>query len=223
MIETFPAQLATLPDSQRDIYPRLAGAKELGFALYGGTALALRLAHRQSVDFDFFTERNLDKREMQRRIPPLRDALVLQSTHNTLTVAAGAPGSPVKLSFFGGLSFGRVGDPAVTEDGVLQVASFDDLFATKLKAMFDRVEARDYLDVIALLKAGRELAVGLGAARGLFGKAFQPAEALKLLVYFEGGDLAVLTKTQRTFLESKVAYVGALPIIEVKRHELALV
>ncbi len=27
-----------------------------GFVLYGGTAIALRLAHRPSVDFDFFND-----------------------------------------------------------------------------------------------------------------------------------------------------------------------
>lgn len=32
----------------------------LGFALYGGTAIALRLGHRTSVDFDFFNDRPLD-------------------------------------------------------------------------------------------------------------------------------------------------------------------
>ena len=33
----------------------------LGFVLYGGTAVALRLANRHSVDFDFFKTDRLTK------------------------------------------------------------------------------------------------------------------------------------------------------------------
>jgi hypothetical protein len=40
---------------------RLLGpARSLGFVLYGGAAIALRLGHRQSVDFDFFSSRPLN-------------------------------------------------------------------------------------------------------------------------------------------------------------------
>ncbi|WP_373321508.1 nucleotidyl transferase AbiEii/AbiGii toxin family protein [Rivihabitans pingtungensis] len=39
----------------------LAQASKLGFVLYGGTAIALRLGHRESVDFDFFSDRPLDR------------------------------------------------------------------------------------------------------------------------------------------------------------------
>ncbi|MDF1482816.1 nucleotidyl transferase AbiEii/AbiGii toxin family protein [Extensimonas sp. H3M7-6] len=37
---------------------KLRPAPAMGFALYGGTAIALRLGHRQSVDFDFFQPRH---------------------------------------------------------------------------------------------------------------------------------------------------------------------
>jgi hypothetical protein len=39
----------------------------------------------------------------------------------------------VKISFFGGIGFGRVNDPLQTGDGTLLVASLDDLMATKLR------------------------------------------------------------------------------------------
>lgn len=45
--------LAALPDEQRRLWPALADVPD-AFVLYGGTALALRLGHRSSVDFDFF-------------------------------------------------------------------------------------------------------------------------------------------------------------------------
>lgn len=49
-----------LPMAQRRLWPQLGNAPKLGFVLYGGTAIALRLGHRDSVDFDFFSERPLD-------------------------------------------------------------------------------------------------------------------------------------------------------------------
>ena len=56
-----------------------------------------------------------------------------------------------------------------SDDGVILVASVRDLLATKLKALFDRVEPKDYLDVAEILSAGRS-PQGLG--RALFGKPF---------------------------------------------------
>jgi hypothetical protein len=51
-----------LPPAQRLVWPDLAAAHRLGFVLYGGTAIALRLGHRSSVDFDFFTADPLKKK-----------------------------------------------------------------------------------------------------------------------------------------------------------------
>jgi uncharacterized protein YdbL (DUF1318 family) len=57
------------------------------------------------------------------------------------------PSGSVKVSFFGGMTFGRVKDAVETIDGKLLVASLDDLMATKLKAVLDRAEAKDYQDI----------------------------------------------------------------------------
>ncbi len=73
------------------------------------------------------------------------------------------PAGRVKLSFFGGLTLGRINDPLQTNDKVLLVASLDDLLATKLKAILDRAEAKDYRDIAAILKAGVSLETALGA------------------------------------------------------------
>jgi hypothetical protein len=54
--------------------------------------------------------------------------------------------------------------------------------ATKLKVLLQRVEAKDYQDIAALIKAGVSLERGLAAARELYGHRFQPSESLKTLV-----------------------------------------
>ena len=57
MMTTFEPRLDILPAAQRKLWPELKPVQQQGFVLYGGTAIALRLGHRQSVDFDFFSSR----------------------------------------------------------------------------------------------------------------------------------------------------------------------
>ena len=131
-----------LPAAQREVWPQLRPAARLAFVLYGGTAVALHLGHRVSLDFDFFRAEPLDKTELRNTLPFLLPATILQDQADTLVVSLATPSGPVKLSFFGGIGFGRVSDPVQTADGTLLVASLDDLLATKLKAILDRAEAR---------------------------------------------------------------------------------
>lgn len=50
----FTPNLKILTQGQRELWPLLA-AVSARFTLYGGTALAIQLGHRESVDFDFFS------------------------------------------------------------------------------------------------------------------------------------------------------------------------
>jgi Nucleotidyl transferase AbiEii toxin, Type IV TA system len=52
-VDSFTPKLEILPAAQRLLWQEL-GAIPGGFTLYGGTAIALHLGHRQSIDFDFF-------------------------------------------------------------------------------------------------------------------------------------------------------------------------
>jgi hypothetical protein len=49
----FKPNLSILPEPQRRLWAELSNTPKT-FVLYRGTALALRLGHRQSEDFDFF-------------------------------------------------------------------------------------------------------------------------------------------------------------------------
>jgi len=70
------------------------------YSLDGGTALALRLGHRTSVDFDFFSSEPLDF-EVLFAFPVVRDADVLQRDAATLTISTPRVqwAAPVKVSF----------------------------------------------------------------------------------------------------------------------------
>lgn len=214
MSGVFQPHMEVLPSAQRRLWPELEPALGLGFVLYGGTAVALRLGHRSSVDFDFFSEEPLDREALRNAFPFLPGCTVLRDARNTLSVLVpygDSEHSHVKISFFGMPGFGRVGTPDMTEDGVLQVASLEDLMATKVEVVLQRAEAKDYRDIAEMLKAGVSLPKGLAAARALFGPNFQPSESLKALVYFRDGDLGTLSKREKDILVSAVSAVRDLP------------
>lgn len=212
MTTIFTPRREVLPAPQRWLWPQLAPAASLGFVLYGGTAIALRLGHRTSVDFDFFLSGPLDLAALTAALPFLKSATTLQQSPDTYTTLASDPAkAEVKISFFGLPGFGRIGQPEQTDDGVMRIASADDLLATKLKTILQRAESKDYRDIAALLRGGTNLATGLAGARVLFGRNFQPSEALKALVYFDDGDLATLARDDQTLLIDAATSIGELP------------
>src|SRR6266496_2119477 len=107
----FKPNLQILPAAQKQLWGELEHTPP-GFVLYGGTALALRLAHRASEDFDFFSNQSFRPNDLEQQIPLLAGTQRLQSSPNTL-VSLVERGGPVKVSFFGGLSLKRVRDPEV--------------------------------------------------------------------------------------------------------------
>jgi hypothetical protein len=211
-LRSFTPRLDILPAAQRALWTALAPAKRFGLVLYGGTAIALRLGHRQSIDFDFFASAELEKEQLRDQLPFLRAAHILQEERGTLVVSTA--GDPVKVSFFWGMSLGRVGEPQETDDGALRVAALIDLTATKLKSILDRAEAKDYLDLAALLRAGVPLEDGIAAFVALFGG--EPATVLRALGYFGDGDLAALSEADRLVLRAARDRVGPLPAIPPK-------
>ena len=194
--------LDILPQAQRELWPALVGIPD-DFVLYSGTALALRLGHRSSVDFYFFSSQTLDTEALY-KIPFIADAEVLQREPTALTLSVNPP-DPVKVSFFGDIGFGRVGNPDRTADGVLAVASLLDLFGTKLKVLLQRVAARDYLDLAAILRVGIPLQDGLGAAVALYGNEFPPTDAVKALAYYEEDVAGQVDGATRRFLTQQAS------------------
>jgi hypothetical protein len=221
MSSLFTPRIDILPPEQKSLWPDLRPLSELGFVLYGGTAIALRLGHRPSVDFDFFIEKPLDKADLRKKLLFLQKATVLQDSPDTLTALAPVGSASVKYSFIGSITFGRVGEPERTQDGIVLAASLLDLLALKLKVILQRVEAKDYRDIAALMKSGLALDQGLAAARLLYGSTFQPAESLKALVYFEGGDLATLPADEKAALINSASHVGQLPKIHILSRSLS--
>ena len=179
--------LDTLPAAQRTLWPRL-NETPAHFVLYGGTALALRLGHRVSVDFDFFSNEPFAPHRLRADIPYLRDSRIEQNSENTLTCIVGEPDG-VKVSFFGGLPLRSVRTPDQGPRNAIRVASLLDLAGTKAAVVQHRGDRKDYIDMAALISAGVSLREALSAGAGIFGRDFNPMLTLKALAYHEDPQL----------------------------------
>ena len=177
------------------------------FVVYDGTAIALHLGHRESVDFDFFCLDPLDRPALRRVCPLLAAARTLQEEPNTLTVVVDKDGAPVKLSFFGGIDFGRVGDP-VRIPNRPPIASRLDLLGTKLATVTQRVEARDYFDIAALLASGLTINDGVAALLALYRNQASGLQSVKTIVWFQDGglDVALPLEVKDRLLRAAASY-----------------
>lgn len=202
MAQSFVPNLGILPPPQRRLWDELAEVPS-EFVLYGGTALALHLGHRESVDFDFFSDNALDERRLVPAIPFLDTATITQREPNTLSCLVDRGGA-VKVAFFGLPWLTRLAPPLVAPDNGLQVASLLDIAAAKASVVQQRAEAKDYLDIAALLDSGVDLPTLLAAGRAVHGVRFNPQSTLKALSYFEDGNLRRLPQPVKDRLRQAV-------------------
>lgn len=202
MAARFAPRLDVLPEPQRRLWRELDTLPE-HFALYGGTGIALHLGHRASVDFDFFGQHPIEPDALLAELPFLAGASVTQRAKNTLGVIADRDG-PVRLSFFGLPSLPRLATPERAPDNGVRVASLLDLAGTKASVVQVRSEAKDYLDLDAILLDGRvDLPAALAAARAIYGSQFNPEITLKALCFFGDGDLhSVPDAARRRLIEA---------------------
>jgi len=117
------------------------------FYLVGGTALALHIGHRQSVDFDFFSEKPLPDgllRKVKRVFTPRLITVTYQSPEQLNLIVDG-----VKITFF--YYPYSVLDPFVSYKGIA-VASVREIALMKAFSIGKRLSYKDYVDWYFLLK-----------------------------------------------------------------------
>lgn len=212
MATTVKWHLEVLPPPQKALWQDRLSHGLSGWTLYGGTALALQLGHRISIDFDFFSSESFDPLVLNQTMGWEGD--ILHAEPNTLTVIH----QGVKLLFFGKLSLGVLVSPQML--GSCPVASLDDLGGCKLAALVNRVELKDYLDILALLRHGRTLSHLLGCANAIYHGRFPIAACLKSLAWFDDPALAGLNPKDRQTLEQAVLSVKKIPTLELVRPNI---
>lgn len=210
---SFEPKLDILPAPQRRLWDELS-ATPSGFVLYGGTAIALRLGHRHSDDFDFFSNDVFAPDRLLDQVRYLKGSTVRQKLPHTLTCSIDR-GGRVLVSLFGGLKMNRTADPEMAAGGI-RVASLLDLAATKVNVIAGRASLKDYLDLDALLRHGIDLAQAFGAGRAVFGEQFIPLPSLKGFYFFDDGDVSQLGAAARKRLSEAADKVDCdrLPVVE---------
>jgi hypothetical protein len=170
---------AAVPISLLDVLGRLQKkTREYGFALAGGTSLALRFGHRVSVDLDFFTEHEFDP---QAWVEDFGADSVNLTGMASGTLQFVMDGVKVELLRH---AYPRLADHE--EIAGLRLWSLQDVCAMKLNAIANRGSKKDFHDIAALLQR-----LSLEAMLDFYRAKYQPAGLMMVvrsLVWFEDAD-----------------------------------
>lgn len=182
-----------LDPARTAIFNKLSALKNKVY-LAGGTALALQLNHRLSLDFDLFSEKPLGRyfyREIQGLFGPHFETIRKSGNQISLLTEKG-----IKVDFV------HYWYPRLTQTiktSSVDLASIQDIAADKASTLGHRGQWRDYVDLFVLIKEKiLPLEKIMGLAKKKFGGQFNEVLFLEQLVYFE--DLQI-SKTR--FLKKK--------------------
>lgn len=137
-----------LDTKRKEILPLFNNFKE-DYYLAGGTALALQLGRRDSVDFDFFSSNNFSTNELSLKIEKIfKDHKIIktQEEKDTLTFLLD---DTIKISFFC-YPYKLIKPLINTTD--IKLASVEDIGSMKLSAITSRSLKKDYVDLYFILQ-----------------------------------------------------------------------
>lgn len=122
---------------------RIPGLEEL--RLVGGTALALQLGHRRSIDLNLFGELQIEDYDLTKAINKIGKATILKNTPNIKIYTIDNIKVDIVNYFY----------PWITEpikDEEFTLASANDIAAMKLAAITGRGTRKDFIDIYFLLQ-----------------------------------------------------------------------
>jgi hypothetical protein len=153
------------------------------FYLAGGTALALQIGHRRSVDLDFFSPTE--------DIPTIRPILENALAPFQATLADSAWGNLVYLANDVRVGFYGYGYPLVAslvETGSIRLASIEDIALMKLDALLSRAARKDFYDLYFICrKISLRQLLDLAPQKYPSVRDFE-AQVVKRLVFFENAE-----------------------------------
>jgi len=173
-----------LNEKQKKILPGLANAVAgTGLYLAGGTALALQIGHRPSVDFDWFGDRIGDPEILFRRLRASDlDFTILTNKFETIYLEI----EKVQVSFIG-YDYPMLSSLCPWDKYSMRLASLDDIACMKLSAVTNRGSRKDFIDLHYLITHYRSL----GEYLQLFQEKYKQQDVghvIRSLVYFEDVD-----------------------------------
>lgn len=147
--------------------------------LVGGTALALQIGHRKSIDLDFFGNIDFQNVYTAKTFANFNKVVILKSSKNINIFSI----DDVKVDFVN-YDYPWLQGELVTEG--IRLAGFEDIAAMKLAAITGRGSRKDFIDIYFLLQQ-----FGLKELLGFYNKKyFDGSEymVLKSLTYFDDAE-----------------------------------
>jgi len=151
------------------------------FYLAGGTALAVQLGHRESIDLDWFCQTNFFNQEIKAKLSKLGNFQVVGESEGTINGLV----DNVRVSF---LRYQYKSLFPLVDFEKIKMADERDIAAMKIDAISSRGSKKDFIDIFFLLKK-----YSLEEIIGFFEKKYaninyNKLHILKSLVYFEEAD-----------------------------------
>jgi len=149
------------------------------FGLVGGTAIALQIGHRHSIDFDLFTNKPFSNFNIKKRISKhrkIKDVFKDEDGHYTFII------EDVQFTFFYypyKLSFSKKFEDIIKMPDILTLA------AMKAFTLGRRAKWKDYVDLYFVMRNYYSLAQIVEAAKRIFGQEFNEKLLRTQLAYFQ--------------------------------------
>ncbi len=173
--------LNILSEEQQALLPFIESFKK-NYILVGGTAIALQIGHRKSIDFDLFSTKPIKKNEIKKAISTLQfnKQLLFEDAEGIHYLI-----NNVKVTFFY-YPFNIIPEINITKN--VRIPSLLTLAAMKFYAMGRRAKWKDYVDIYFLLKNNFSISQVSKQADEIFVEAFSEKLFRQQLVYFEDID-----------------------------------
>ena len=153
------------------------------FYLVGGTALALYMGHRRSIDFDLFTSGEIGRLKIKRTVESHDFTIqnVLYEAYDQFHISVNS----VKLTF---MRYEFPVKSPVNFNGIIKLPHIIDLAAMKAYALGGRAKWKDYVDLFFIMKENFPLKDIEKRAKKIFSTLFNAKLFREQLSYFEDID-----------------------------------
>jgi hypothetical protein len=134
-----------LTQKQNELLPYLRSFKRK-FYLVGGTATALHLGHRRSIDFDLFCKADINKKDIREKLQniPFKTVKLSEDTDQIHFII-----NEVKITFF---NYPYTIEHPIRLDQYLSLPTLLTLASMKAYALGRRAKWKDYVDLYFILK-----------------------------------------------------------------------
>lgn len=167
---------------QRELLPLIRSFSN-DYYMVGGTAIALYMGHRRSIDFDLFTNQEIKRKRISSLINEsgfVTEKLLYEAFDQMHVVV-----NSVKMTFF---SFPFNLTPSEEWEGVIKLPALLDLAAMKAYALGGRAKWKDYVDLFFILRDRHDLKELSAKATELFGTYFNEKLFREQLCFFDDID-----------------------------------